>query len=237
MLLAFATSMYTRSVKETAFFLFDWIDHYIDLLQQFLASNVILAPLALLFVEEAGIPIPINGDIILAYTGYRLSTTPHGPAIWQAFIAAQIAALLGATILFFISRRWGQMLIMKLGKFVFLKEKQIKQAENLFARWGILGIIVGRHIPGLRIPVTIFAATSGIKYLTFILSTFVSTSIWILFYLIAGKRIGASFHGEVQRYVGSSVAVVVGVVVLFVAIHLIGIYRERRKKPNTTDSA
>lgn len=212
-----------------AIFLFDWIDQYVDLLQQFLHSKVVLAPLLLLFIEEAGIPLPINGDIILAYTGYRLSLNPSGPGIWQAFFAAQVAALLGATILFFLSRRWGQLVIYKLGKFIFLKEEQIRKAEAMFARWGVLGIIVGRHIPGLRIPVTIFAATSGIRYRTFILSTFISTSVWILFYLIIGKRIGAHFHTEIQHYVGSTAAVIAGLFAVVIALHLIGTFREARR--------
>lgn len=212
-----------------AIFLFDWIDRYVDLLQQFLHSKMVLAPLLLLFVEEAGIPLPINGDIILAYTGYRLSLNPSGPGIWQAFFAAQVAALLGATILFFLARRWGQLVIYKLGKFIFLKEEQIRKAEAMFARWGVLGIIVGRHIPGLRIPVTIFAATSGIRYRTFIISTFISTSVWILFYLIIGKRIGAHFHTEIQHYVGSTAGVIAGLFVAIIAIHLIGTYREARR--------
>ena len=211
------------------FAFFGWFDQYVDILERFLASKVVLAPLLLLFIEEAGIPLPVNGDIILAYTGYRLSVTPAGPAIWQAFLAAQIAALAGATILFFISRRWGQALIFKLGKFVFLKEEHIRKAERLFARFGIFGIIVGRHIPGLRIPVTIFAATAGVRYPIFIVSTFISTSIWILFYLLIGKRVGTSFHGLIQQYVGTTILVILGITVAIVAIHVIGMFRERHK--------
>ena len=205
-----------------------WLDQYVDVLQRFLASKAVLAPLLLLFIEECGIPLPINGDIILAYTGYRLSLNPSGPGIWQAFFAAQSAALAGSTVLFFLSRRWGQVVILKIGKFIFLKEEHIRKAERLFARWGILGIIVGRHVPGFRIPVTIFAATAGVKYRVFLFSTFISTSIWILFYLIIGRRIGASFHAQIQQYIGATAGVVVGVLVLFVAIHLIGLYRESR---------
>ena len=87
-----AKNMYTEEVKLYALALFGWLDQFVDGLQHFLTLNVILAPLLLLFVEECGVPLPINGDIILAYTGYRLSMTPHGPAIWEAFLAAQIAA-------------------------------------------------------------------------------------------------------------------------------------------------
>lgn len=220
--------MYTERVTLFLFGVFDWVDKLVDMVQQYAASKAVLAPLLLLFVEEAGVPLPvINGDMILAYTGYRLSLHPNGPGLWQAFLAAQIAALAGASILFFISRRWGQWLVLKLGKFIFLKEKHIKQAEGWFARFGVLGIIVGRHIPGLRIPVTVFAATSGISYLTFILSTFVSTSIWILFYLTLGKRIGITLHNEIARYTGLSIAVIVAIIVGIVAIHVVGMYRER----------
>lgn len=212
------------------FGLVGWLSQSIDAVQRFLSNDVILAPLLLLFVEECGIPLPINGDIILAYTGYRLSISAHGPPIWQAFIAAQLAALAGATVLFFLARRWGQMIIFKLGKFIFLEEKHIRAAERMFRRWGILAIIVGRHIPGLRIPVTIFAATSGVKYPVFIVSTFVSTSVWILAYLIAGKSIGARFHSEIQHYVGLSTAAIVAIVAGFVLLHVIGIYRRRKRR-------
>lgn len=212
------------------FWFFYWLDQYIDTLQNFLASKVVLAPLLLLFVEEAGLPLIVPGDMIIAYTGYKLTTNPHGPGLWQAFIAAQLAALAGSTLLFFLSRRWGQVLVIQLAKFVFIKEKHIRQAERLFAKYGILAIIVGRHIPGLRIPVTIFAATSGIKYLTFIVSTFVSTSVWIWFYLSAGKRLGAHFHTEVQKYIGFSLGFIAVVTIGILLIHSVGLYREMRHK-------
>ena len=140
--------MYTVEVNWYILAMLDWIDHMVDAVQHFVATNVILAPLLLLFIEECGLPLPIPGDAILAYTGFRLSVSPHAPAIWEAFVAAQLAALAGATVLFFLSRRWGQMIIMKLGKFIFLEEKHIRRAEHSFKRWGILAIIFGRHIPG-----------------------------------------------------------------------------------------
>lgn len=212
------------------FFVLNWIDNYVDIFQGFVTSRVVLAPLLLLFIEEVGVPLPVPGDMLIAYTGYRLSSQPGSPGLWQAFVTAQIASLLGATILFFLSRRWGQIIIMKIGRFIFLKEEHIRRAETLFARYGVLAIIFGRHIPGLRIPVTIFAATSGVKYPVFLVSTFISTAAWILIYLLAGRQLGAHFHTQIQRYISTYIAVLVGVTLLFAAIHLVGIYRESREK-------
>ena len=206
---------------------FYWVDQYIDALQHFIAAQVVLAPLLLLFVEEMGIPIIVPGDAILAYTGYLLSTT-DSTSLPVAFVVALMAVIGGSTILFFISKRWGQLLILKIGKFVFLKEEHVRRAERLFAKYGPLAIIFGRHIPGLRIPITVFAATSGVKYTTFIISTVISTTLWILFYLSVGKRVGTNFHDTFQKYIGISLAVVVLLTLGFVVLHLIGMYRRRR---------
>ena len=206
-----------------------WLDRYTDAVQQFVASKFVLAPLLLLFIEEAGIPLIVPGDVIVAYTGYKVSLS-DGVALWEAFITAQVAVLSGASILFFLSRRWGQPLISALARFVFLQDKHIRQAERLFAKYGVLGIIVGRHIPGLRIAITVFAATAGVRYITFIASTFISTSIWILFFLAVGRRVGADFHQTFQHYIGISLLVVAAVTVGMFALHGVGIYRQHRRK-------
>src|SRR5260370_20557119 len=54
----------------------------------------------------------------------------------------------------------------------------------------MLVVIFGRHIPGFRIPITVFAGMSDMKYSTFIISTFISIIFWIPFYLFLGMRLG-----------------------------------------------
>jgi len=208
-----------------------WIDQYIDAIQHLLAGKLVLAPLLLLFVEEAGIPIIVPGDVVIAYTGYRVATTNGVTTQWEAFVMAQLAVLSGASILFLLSRVWGQKLLRRLGAFVFLKERHLERAERLFARYGVLGIIFGRHIPGLRIPVTFFAATSGIRYRTFLASTFISTSIWVFVCLSIGRRLGVNFHDEFQHYVGLSFLATIIFVLVVVVLHAIGAHRRRHAKP------
>lgn len=208
--------------------LFYWIDQYVDTLQRFLGSRAVLAPLLLLLIEEAGVPLIVPGDAVIAYTGYRLSVTHGGVGFWEAFLTAQAAVVAGSTILFYLSRHWGQFIVDKIGAFIFLKEKHIRQAERMFAKYGVFAIIVGRHIPGLRIPITFFAATSGVKYLTFIISTLISTSIWIGFYLTVGKDVGAALHRHLRGYVLLSLVGTAAIVVGMVLLHLFGLYRSRR---------
>lgn len=208
--------------------LMDWLNRYTNVITHFIEGRLVLAPLLLLFVEEAGVPIFVPGDAIVAYTGYRLSVV-HGPAgFWEAFITAQVAVILGASILFSLARRWGQTILDKLGAFMFVRERHIQYAERMFAKFGVFAIIVGRHIPGLRIPITFFAATSGITYPTFIVSTLASTSLWIWFYLAVGKGAGPALQSHLRGYATFTISIVVIVVAIIVALHVLGTIRRRR---------
>jgi membrane protein DedA with SNARE-associated domain len=185
-------------------------------------------PLLLLLIEEAGMPIFIPGDAILAFTGYSVQSSQHA-SLLLAFAIATVAVLCGASILFFVARRYGQTVIEKLGRFIFLKQRHLERAEQLFKRYGVWTIIFGRHIPGMRIPITIFAATSGVRYMTFILSTFVSTVLWIWLYLFVGRRYSAS----IKHLLTQSFAVTAGVVAIIVlAIIGLHIYGNGRRESN-----
>lgn len=205
-----------------------WLDHYTDALQHFIASQLVLSPLLLLFIEEMGIPIIMPGDAILAYVGYKLSMSHNASEFWPAFIVAQISIIGGSSILFFLSRRWGQLFLTKLARFVFVSDKRIARAENMFAKHSILAIIVGRHIPGLRIIITVLAGSSGVRYLTFAVCTFISATAWILIFISIGKKLGTDFHGIIQQYIGLSLAVTIAVVAAILLLHIIGLYHESK---------
>src|SRR3979409_1684925 len=66
----------------------------------------------------------------------------------------------------------------------------ISPGRRWFARWGVLAIIFGRHIPGFRVPLTVVAGTIKFPYRKFALSVAVSTSVWAGFYLRLGNIFG-----------------------------------------------
>lgn len=203
------------------------IDQYSDNIHLFLVNHVVLAPLLLLFAEESGIPILVPGDAIIGYVGFRLSQT-HTAALWEAFVLALFAVIVGSTILFYISKLYGQFVLTKLSKFIFLKQKHLDRAEHMFNKYGIWAIIFGRHIPGLRIPITIFAASSGVKYWVFLVGTIISTALWILFYLSIGSRYGSDIQQVVTKYVIISVITIVCIVIAVVGLHIYGLYKESK---------
>jgi len=166
------------------------IDAVSDWIGAFVTHQVILAPIILLLLEESGIPLPVPGDVYLAFVGYQVAQG-RIPAL-LAFVMLMFSVLIGSSILYYISARWGNILVLKVGKYMHLSEKRLLTVEKNFKKYGFLVIIFGRHIPGFRVPITFFAGISGIPYKTFIVSTFISVVFWIAFYLFIGARLGRS---------------------------------------------
>ena len=123
----------------TGFFELPVFDPIADAIAYLLSHEAVLAPIFLLTVEEAGIPLPVPGDVIIAYTGYniRRGQLPY----WGAFIIILFTVLLGSTILYWISAKWGNFLVHKFGKFMHLDFQHISTVEVKIKRDGPCEII------------------------------------------------------------------------------------------------
>jgi membrane protein DedA with SNARE-associated domain len=73
---------------------------------------------------------------------------------------------------------------------VLLNERRLAHMEAWFAHRGRSASILGRLIPGLRIPTTIMAGISGIAYSEFALSVAIAAVIWSAFYYTLGSVLG-----------------------------------------------
>jgi len=158
-------------------------------LRDFMRRNDFLPGYALLYLEESGVPLPAPGDVFVMYVG------AHVPHHWAAWIAAWLglilAVVLGATNLYFISKRWGRRLATsQFAEYVHLSHDRLDRAEIWFKRYGVLAIIFGRHIPGFRIPITVACGVFQIPYRVFAPSVAVSTAIWAGVVLFIGVNFG-----------------------------------------------
>jgi membrane-associated protein len=184
-------------------------------LRTFFGEHSYVPGYVLLYLEESGLPLPAPGDVYVMYVGVHV---PHNLAAWlAAWLCLILVVVLGATNLFFISRRVGHRLVhSQFAEYVHLNPERLAKAEAWFKRYGVLAIIFGRHIPGFRVPITVASAVFGVPYRVFAPSVAVSTAIWAGVMLTLGITLGPHLavllqaHGWVYFIWGGIVVVLIG---------------------------
>jgi membrane-associated protein len=186
--------------------------------------------LALLYIEESGIPLPVPGDVYVLYLGH---TADGSLARWiVAAIAIVAIVVAGSSNLYLLSRIWGERLLRgRLGRVVHADEATIARAERWLARWGPLVIIFGRHLPGFRIPITLAAGTFRVRYWVFATSVAVSTSLWVTAWFALQARFGRQIGHFVLSHRWTYVVVAAVVVLLVVSI----VVRAVRSGPSVSE--
>lgn len=189
-----------------------------------LNANTQVAIFILLLIEESGIPIPVPGDIVIMYGGFRILR--HDLMIGSVFLFLLIAVLVGSSILYWVSYIWGEKVALAIGRHFHLTPARLRSMEKTFHKYGVLSVIVGRHIPGFRILVTVFAGTARLPYPIFIGCTFISSIVWIAFYLFLGNRIGYNTLTLIMNH--KTISFIIPIVII--GLIIISLLKGRKKK-------
>jgi membrane protein DedA with SNARE-associated domain len=159
------------------------------LLAQTIFQQPQLFAVPLVAIEEAGLPLPVSGDLLITYSASHMGANVSGLLLLG--IAFETAAVLGSTLLFFLSRRFGARLLRgAAGRALHLNPQRVERVEEWFRRWGIWAVVVGRQIPGFRIAVTVVAASFGMSYRRFIAGVAIAGAIWITMFETIGVLVG-----------------------------------------------
>jgi len=186
----------------------------------------------LVAVEEAGLPLPISGDLLIMYSAAR---TDRNPSVWLALgLAFEVSVLVGSSVLFAVARRWGTRLLYGApGRALRLTPERIKKVEGWFKRWGIWAVIFGRYIPGFRVAITVVAASFQLSYRVFITGVAISAAVWITVFMGFGLLVGPKATQLLGTHQNSSLTIL-GAVVLVGLVYVVGRmgWRRLRREPS-----
>ncbi|MGD0560093.1 MAG: DedA family protein [Streptosporangiaceae bacterium] len=168
----------------------------------------------LLLLENIGIPV-IPGEFgMIAGAIYAGAGQLNVVAVG---VTAVIASFLGAEIGYIIGRLAGRRVVLRYGKYVFLREHHIERAERTVDRYGGLVVIIARFIVGLRELNGIIAGVTGMRWVTFTLFNAISAVLWVATWVslgyLAGDHIEA-IYTDASRY---SLYVLIALVVALAA--------------------
>ncbi|HEY3109601.1 MAG TPA: DedA family protein [Chloroflexota bacterium] len=147
-----------------------------------------LAIALLIFVEEAGVPLPLPGDIVMMLAGYRVAQGQI--SLIPLLGALEVVTVAGASILYWLGRRGGRPLVERYGRFIHLDASRLARLEGFIRQRGATAVFLGRVIPGPRIATALLAGVFGLPYRTFLPAMAAGASIYLTFFVALGYYLG-----------------------------------------------
>lgn len=153
-----------------------------------LEQHANLASFMILFFEDLGIPMPVPADMVIMYAGYRAHEHLVHP-VWIVLLLLT-AVNLASTILYFVIRRGGRPIVERFGRYLHLDQARLARAESWVRDRGVLGIIISRSIPGVRIATVIACGLFRIRFPIFIVAQVLGTFLYLMFFFLIGYYLG-----------------------------------------------
>jgi membrane-associated protein len=162
-----------------------FLHHLLPSVLAFFGTYTLLALVMLVLVEEAGLPIPIPGDTLLVLAGALSLDRP----LWFALVALSgtyLAVLAGSSVLYSLMHLGGRRFLSRFGKYLHLGPPRLARVERWFRRHHRHALVIGRLIPGMRIPTTALAGLTGLPYRRYLRGAAIAAGIWTAIYFSLG---------------------------------------------------
>jgi membrane protein DedA with SNARE-associated domain len=141
--------------------------------------------------ESAG--LPISSEIVVPLGGALASQGKLNFVL--VVLVASLANLAGSLIAFFLTRRFGEKVVLsRAGRRLGLSRGHLRLAHRFFARFGLWAVFVGRLVPIVRTYISFPAGLSRIGYVKFILATLAGAIPWNLALAYAGLQLGNNYQ-------------------------------------------
>jgi membrane protein DedA with SNARE-associated domain len=170
--------------------------------------------------ESAG--LPISSEIVVPLGGAlaSLGKLGLGGPVAQLVLVVGISSaanLAGSLIAFYLTRRYGERVVLsRAGRWMGLSKGHLRLANRFFDRWGLWAVFLGRLLPIVRTYISFPAGLSKIGYVKFIIVSLLGAIPWNFGLAYAGFLLGQHYE-EVATTLGPFAIPIAIVVVLILA--------------------
>jgi membrane protein DedA with SNARE-associated domain len=155
----------------------------------------VLAIAGLILVKEAGVPIPVPGDLVVIGAGVAANRGDLDPA--AALVAIVLASIAGGVVQYGLLRSVARPLLLRLLGRLGSAERVERQTERL-RRGGARSVALARSTPGVRIVAIAASALAGVPAVAFVAG------------LATGNALFIGAHFGLGYLVGPPVVAIVG---------------------------
>ncbi len=176
-----------------------------------------LALFVIVMSESAGIPLP--GETALVTASVYAGTT-HQLSIILVIVAAATGAIVGDNLGYWVGRKFGLLLLVRL-----FEEKSLKLGQYLFQRYGGAIVFFGRFVAVLRAFAAILAGANRYSWTKFFFFNAAGGITWASLFGLAAYIFGEEVH-RVARPVGIA-ALIIAVAAIIAASIFFNRHQER----------
>ena len=203
-----------------------------DLARIILAAAVAHVYVVLFFtiaIEEAGVPLPIPGDLVIAYYGWRAGGDPW--EIAQTILVCAAASTAGTQIPYWLSRRFGRTVTERAAYWLDVDMDRVERLLGWIDRHGFFAVIAARLLPGFRVAVSLVAGTARVPPVDFAAGVFVAGAIYWTLWVMLGVIVGPHVEDLVSpAYVRIIVIAIPLFFVLAFLLRTIAVSRRRARR-------
>ncbi len=169
----------------------------------------------------------IPSEIILPLAGFEAARGVIDP--WGAVLVGTVGSTVGGAAWYLLARRLGAdrfgLWADRYGRWLAISRRDVVKAEGWFARWGALGVFVGRALPGVRGVVCVPAGLARMPFATFLACSSLGALVWTCVLTFAGYVLKADF-ARLEQWTKPITLVFLG---LCLAAYMVRILRSRPK--------
>lgn len=140
----------------------------------------------MMFLESTFFPFP--SEVVMIPAGYLVHKGEMN--ILLVLFCGIAGSLAGALFNYYLAIYVGRSILIRYGKYFFIKESTIIKAENFFAKHGHISTFSGRLIPAVRQLISFPAGLAKMNLASFCIYTTLGASIWVVILTLLGYYIG-----------------------------------------------
>jgi membrane protein DedA with SNARE-associated domain len=171
--------------------------------------------LFLMTLESACMPVP--SEVVMPFAGFLAFEGKLD--FWAVVLVGSVGCTLGSVIAYAAGFYAGRPLIMRYGKYVLLREKHLKTAEDWFAKYGDKATFLARLTPVVRTVISLPAGISKMDFKKFVIYCFAGSVLWNIMLTYIGFWLGPRWE-EIRGVFGYLDVVAVLAIVAFVAYYV-----------------
>lgn len=181
----------------------------VDFIVQTVGDLGYMGIFVMMFLESTFFPFP--SEVVMIPAGYLVHKGEMNMAM--VLFCGISGSLAGALFNYFLAIYVGRAILIKYGRYFFIKESTIIKAENFFAKHGHISTFSGRLIPAVRQLISFPAGLARMNLMSFSIYTTLGAAIWVVILTLLGYYIGDN-EALVKEYLSTIIYALLGLIAI-----------------------